>query len=122
MRLHSEAQKIDSPFRRGHMRLVGMQAQSCLPKVLGNGIAILPHLRSTVTEQHKVVTVPHISRYAERLANVVVERIEEDVGEKLAGQIPNRKPCGTQPGKQIDNQCCCYGCQGCCSYGSRNAD
>jgi len=58
-------------------------------------------LALAVVEHPEVVRVANVSPHSELFLDEVVQWIEEDVGEELAGQIANRQSSGAEEGKEV---------------------
>jgi len=62
----------------------------------------IPQDLNVVVEQGKIVDVPHIALRAQDFLHEMVERIEIDVGERLARQVPDGQPAPPlDRGKQV---------------------
>ena len=83
------------------MRLVWMQSQSKFTEELGNGVPVIPHLVSTVAEQHEIVAVSDVARGSQLFANEMIQWIQKYVGKELTGQIANGQAGRAQTGEKI---------------------
>ena len=86
---HDVAQKIDAVGHRRQPPGVAQgqgQAQALAQKAF-DGLAPLPQLGGVVVQQHEVVNVAQVVAHLEGVLDVLVEFVQIDVGEELAGEV-----------------------------------
>jgi hypothetical protein len=85
-----KAEKRRRMQSRGYKGLGGMQPQAAALQIACDSTPPLSQQRRIVMKQGEVVHIPHIRR-AQHLCDEVIEAVEIEIGEELAGEIPNRQ-------------------------------
>ena len=90
-------------LRRGrHIRLARMQREPAPGEVHADAPAPLRQHRGAVMEQGEVVHVAQVPQRAQDFLHEVVQAVEVDVGEELAGQVADgQPPAALEGGEQV---------------------
>ena len=78
--------------------LLGMERQASAGEIRGQPVAPALQNRPLVVEQGEVVDVADVAARLQDFFAEVIEAVEVDVGEKLAGQVADRQPAGAAIG------------------------
>jgi hypothetical protein len=101
IREHEESKEGNPVSRAVDDALAGMQAESKAPRVPRQLVPKLLQLRAIVTEDDEVVAVPNVRRAAKAFLHEVVQRVQVDIREELARQVPDWQPPRARRGKQV---------------------
>ena len=61
----------------------------------------MPQPVLVIGEEDQVIAVPHITRHPQLFLDEVIDRVQQDVGEELAGQIANWQPARMDSGDML---------------------
>src|SRR5262249_52382783 len=82
-------QKVDAVLGAQHLALGGVQPQAQAGEVGSHGLFDLPESTFVIAKDDEIVAVADVGMTAQRLFGKVVEAVEIDIGEELAGEVPN---------------------------------